>query len=259
MSNWGDNWAMSSVTVQKTDSSSLPDLKIEIPASCFPLSHPKTVEGVAALQQIIDLAATVADSIDHVQSQIRDLRCDCLLDRLNDPVRHYAEKLKALYPYQATSTTPVSKQATGLAIFIGAKVRLRRELKAHVGLIEGMLWRHGENLKVVELFTPDVDLLTELGREVAQLIDLILAQGTKPCQNCEKERAPRAGSSQLPRTNPLTSANRVERSKTVLSRARTLLEKTRSQNVTPKQRQSRSEGSASSSSSPLSSLSSIEG
>lgn len=220
---------MSSVTVQKTDSSSLPDLEIKIPACCYHLSHPKMEQGVAALQQIIDLAATLADSIDHVQSNIRDLRCNCLLDRLNDPVRSYSVKLKARYPDQVTSTTLVSKQASGLAVFIGAKVRMRRELKAHVKCIEGMLVQHDESVKIVEVFAPDVDLLSELGEEVAKLIDLILAQGSKPCPKCENERSTRVESAQVSSGHPPPLISRIERSKTVIARARTLLEKTGAQ------------------------------
>ena len=233
---------MSSVTVQKTDSSSLTDLEIKIPASCYQLSHPKMEEGIAALQQIIDLASTLADSIDHVQSNIRDLRCDCLLDRLNEPLRHYSEKLRARYPDQVTPTTPVSKQASGLAGFIGAKVRIRRELKAHVKCIEYVLFQHGESVNIVEVFAPDADLLSELGGEVAKLIDAILAQALKPCQSCEKGRATRAESTRLPVRLPQQTASRVERSKTVLARAKTLLDKTKGQNSVGVHRESRGLG-----------------
>ena len=188
---------MATITSHQGDLSSTMDLQIKVPANIYLLSNSQIAKTIAYLQQLVDLASTITDSLDQVQSAIRDLGCDCILARINAPIKAYTNNLKAMYPNHHFLTAHSAMQGTGLAVYIGAKVRLRRTLRIHVQLIEDDLFLHGEKIKIVDVFSPDAKALADLGSDVSTMIDRFLIAEGGLCE-CRRTHVTRVARVKLP-------------------------------------------------------------
>ena len=197
----------------QSDVLSVQQLTINIPANVYHLSHFKTEQGISRLQQLIDLASTVADGLEQIQAAIRDLGCDCIIDQINDPTQAYMEQLKNRYPDQPVVTTALNAQGPGVAVFIGAKVRLTRTIRMHVQIIEAILLAEGENVKVVEIFSEDAKLLSDLGASVSAMIDgFVATDGKTRCDKCGMGKSTRMSSLRLPSRAQPSRIGRLDRS-----------------------------------------------
>ena len=200
----------------QTDAPNARGLTIKIPANVYHLSNIKTDQGIAHLQQLVNLATSVADGLDQIQAAIRDLECDCIINQINAPAKAYMEQLKARYPDQSVVTAALNTQGTGVAVFIGAKVRLTRSLKIHVQVIEAVLLAQGEKVKVIDVFSEDANLLRDLGSSISAMIDGFLASDGGPrCQTCGMANISRMSSLRLPTRSQPSRTERRDRSSTL--------------------------------------------
>ena len=181
---------MTTISSPKSDSCR-PSLEIRVPPNVYPLEHPKTQRGITLLQQLIDLAATVGDSLDRVQSDLPDSNCcTCVLRNLQEPVNKYSHALAERYELDQVSRHAPAN-LTDAAAFASIKARLNRELRTHVSLIEASLKHYGEGLDIGRLFSADVDLLVRIGVDVDHLMHLVLDAYDRPelkvCHLCGNE------------------------------------------------------------------------
>lgn len=181
---------MPTVTSPKSDSSR-PSLEIHVPLNVYPLEHPKTQHGIALLQQLIDLAAAVGDSLDRIQSDLPSSNCcTCILRNLQEPVNRYSHSLAERYELDQIRRD-VPANLTDTAVFASIKAKMNRELRKHVALIEASLRYYGEGLDIGRLFSADVDLLIRIGVDVEHLMRLVLDAYDRPelkvCHLCGSE------------------------------------------------------------------------
>ncbi|MDI1492450.1 MAG: hypothetical protein OHK93_003664 [Ramalina farinacea] len=170
---------MPTVTSPKSDSSR-PSLEIHVPLNVYPLEHPKTQHGIALLQQLIDLAAAVGDSLDRIQSDLPSSNCcTCILRNLQEPVNRYSHSLAERYELDQIRRD-VPANLTDTAVFASIKAKMNRELRKHVALIEASLRYYGEGLDIGRLFSADVDLLIRIGVDVEHLMRLVLDAYDRP-------------------------------------------------------------------------------
>ena len=202
---------MGTITSHQADLSSARDLQIKVPAKIYLLSNSQIAESISYLQQLIDLASTIADGLDQVQPSIRELGCDCILTQIIAPTKAYTNKLRTRYLNHHFITTPSTIQGAGLAALIAAKVRLRRTIKSHVQLIEGDLVTYGEKIKIFEIFSPDARILADLGSGVSEVIDRFLIAGAGLCE-CGKAKVTRMASLKLSSSVHSPKLRRTDRS-----------------------------------------------
>lgn len=180
---------MTTISSPKSDSCR-PSLEIRVPPNIYPLEHPETQRGIALLQQLINLAATVGDCLDRVQSDLADSNCcTCVLRNLQEPVKQYSHGLAERYELEQMSRD-LPANLTDIAAFASIKAKMNRELRKHVALIEANLKHHGEGLDIGRLFSTDADLLVRIGIDVDHLMRLVLdaydRQEVELCHLCGK-------------------------------------------------------------------------
>lgn len=181
---------MTIISSPKSDSCR-PSLEIHVPPNVYPLEHPETQKGIALLQQLIDLAAAVGDSLDRIQSDLPDSNCcTCVLRNLQEPVNKYSHGLAERYELdQVNRDLPAN--LTDVAAFASIRAKMNRELRKHVTLIEASLRHYGEGLDMGRLLSADVDLLVRIGVDVDHLMRLVLDAYDRPelklCHLCGNE------------------------------------------------------------------------
>ena len=163
-----------------------------MPPNVYPLEHPETQKGIALLQQLIDLAAAVGDSLDRVQSGLPDSNCcTCVLWNLQQPVNRYSHGLAERYELDQVSRD-VPANLSDAAAFASIKAKMNRELRKHVALIEASLKHYGEGLDIGRIFSADVDLLINIGVDVDRLMRLVLdaydRRESEVCHLCGNEK-----------------------------------------------------------------------
>ncbi|KAG8531991.1 uncharacterized protein KY384_003627 [Bacidia gigantensis] len=153
--------------------------EIKLPASIYTLNGTKP-RGLAHIEELLDSVGPIIEGLKLIENNAKIMECECLLSKLEEAISTYSGELNALSQWN-TDRQRVDRAADEhwqrVAALLSPHLKLKRELRLHIKIIENVLEKQGEHLDVLKHLSGDVGILNNLGATLSSVLGNFIGGG----------------------------------------------------------------------------------